>query len=326
MTVPYLLRLLCLSMASFFLVNAVAGLAASFVSRRAIRFAETMRPRSAARFLFTLRLLPLVLGAGAVLGLCIPSYFWLEPEGTPERVGFACLALVVLGAASWSVSVARIARAFAASVRCNRLWRQAGQEACLPGEISKVTIVEKETPLLALAGVLRPRLVVSRCVLGALSAEQLDVVLYHENAHCTSHDNLKRLFLLLAPDPIPFVFGFSRIERAWAKFTEWAADDEAARGDSQRALTLAAALLRVARMGAGPRLSFLHTSLVAGSDDLSARVDRLLCLEPARPQSPPLAHFFMRGAALLMAGTVAVLMILPATLSSVHQLLELFLH
>lgn len=43
------------------------------------------------------------------------------------------------------------------------------------------------------AGVLRPRIVVSRGLLEALTPRQLHVVLAHENAHAERHDNLRRV-------------------------------------------------------------------------------------------------------------------------------------
>jgi Zn-dependent protease with chaperone function len=319
----YALRLLCLCLASFFLVNAAVGLTTAFASHAAVRMAESLRARSAARFLLALRLLPCTLGIGAVLALCVPSYLWLEPQVSSERIGWACLTFALLGAGEWLGSIARVARALAASARFNRAWRQAGCEILLPGESSNAAIVEKDAPLLALVGVFRPRLVVSRAVLRSLSSQELRLALQHENAHRISHDNLKRLFLLLAPSPIPFLRGFSAQDRLWVKFSEWAADDEVVRGDSHRALSLAAALLRVARMGVAPRLSFLHTSLCAHDHDLSARVDRLLRIQPlpANVPSRPLAF----GSSFGMAVCIAVLLAWPATLSSVHRLLELFL-
>lgn len=321
----YALRLLCLCLASFFLVNAAAGLATALASRLAIRMAESMRPRSAARFLFAARVLPCALGAGAVLALCVPSYLWLEPRASSERIGWACLMFALLGAAGWFGSIARVARAVAASARFTRAWQQAGCETHLPGESSKALIIEKDAPLLALVGVFHPRLVVSQALLHSLSAEELHLALQHENAHRTSRDNLKRLFLLLAPAPIPFLRGFFSLDRCWAKFSEWAADDEAVRGDSHRALSLAAALLRVARMGAAPRLSFLHASLCAGDHDLSARVDRLLHVQPLHAKLVTRARSLAIGSGLGMAVCIAVLLAWPATLSSVHRLLELFL-
>jgi hypothetical protein len=326
MIVPYLLRLLCLCLASFFLLNFLLGLTASMASRAAVRVAERIRPRSATRFLLTLRLLPPTLAVGIVLGLCVPSYLWLEPDSASERAGLACLAMASLGALSWSLALRRAAWAIAASLGCHRMWRKAGREASRSRELSGVVVVERETPLLALAGVFRPRLIVSGAVLRALPAEQLALAFDHEKAHRDSRDNLKRLLLLLAPDAIPFVTGFRLLDRAWAKFSEWAADDEAARGDSHRALSLAAALLRVARMGAAPRLSFLHTSLVPGDHELSARIDRLLRFEPHRPSSRlAVPRLFFCGATLLSAGSLLTLLFWPRTLLAMHRLLELFL-
>jgi Zn-dependent protease with chaperone function len=322
---PYLLRLLCLCLASFFAVNAAAGFLISLVSRAAARSAESMRARSAARFLFAVRVLPGALGIAVVLSLCVPSYLWLEPQAPSERIGWACLALAFLGAAGWLVSLARVTRALAFSAQFNRAWQQTGCETLLHGESSKAVIVERDAPLLALAGVFRPRLLVSQAVLQLLSAEELELALQHENAHRTSRDNLKRLFLLLAPAPIPFLHGLSFIEHCWAKFSEWAADDEAVRGDSHRALSLAAALLRVARMGAAPRLSFLHTSLCADDHDLSARIERLLCIQPLPAQSRSSARTLTVGSSLGIALCACILLAWPATLSLVHRLLELFL-
>ena len=321
----YLLRLVCLCLASCFLVNAAASLVTAIASRASIRIAETMRPRSAARFLFALRVFPFALGAVAVLGLCVPSYLWLEPQAASERIGVACLILAILGAISWSGSLLRVARALVASARCHRAWQLSGCETLLPGESAKTVIVAKDVPLLALVGVFHPRLIVSEAVLRSLSPEQLALALQHENSHRVSRDNLKRLFLLLAPAPIPFLRGFSSFERHWAKFSEWAADDEAVQGNSHRALSLASALLCLARLGAPPRLTFLHTALLAADHDLSARVDRLLVVKPLRAGEFSSARSLSIGSGLALATCVALLLALPATLPSVHRLLELFL-
>jgi len=325
MTVSYSLRLLCLCLASFFLVNALAGLAASLASRAAVRVAATMRPRSAARFLFDLRILPLVLGVSIALGLCVPSYLWLEPEATAERVGWTCLLLAFFGAMGWSLSVVRASRAIAVSAHCYRKWRAAGRPLHLPGEATQGILVEERAPLLALAGVFWARLIISDAVLRALPPDQLSVALRHERAHRCSHDNLKRLLRLLAPDCVPFLPGFASLDRAWARLSEWAADDEAVQGDPCQALSLAEALLCVAQMGTGPRLSSLEASLVAGDHDLSGRVDRLLRSEPLGPVPPLRTRALALRAGFGLAACALILAAWPAILSSVHRLLELFL-
>jgi Zn-dependent protease with chaperone function len=326
MILPYLLRLLCLSFASFFVLNAAAGLFVGITSKSAIRFAESRASDTAARFLFALRMFPFVLAALFVIGLCVPSYLWLEPAATAERVGLLSVVLGLFGAAIWFASIARTIHSLIASLRHNRLCRLAGQETLLPGNTSPIVLVEDEAPLLALSGLLRPRLLISRGVLRVLSAEELEAAFRHEHAHLTSRDNVKRLLLLLSPDIFPLLRPLRMLEHSWSKFAEWAADDQAAAGDSSRALSLAAALVHVARMGAGPRLPFLSTPLLVGDRDLSVRVDRLLRADATALPHASKMQPSLRTAGFLLAGCLAALLLTPSALSSVHELLELLLH
>jgi Zn-dependent protease with chaperone function len=332
MILPYLLRLVCLCFASFFVINAAAGLFVSISSNSAIRFVESRKPSAAARFLFALRILPLALASLFVLLLCVPSYLWLEPAGTAERVGLFCVSLGLLGAATWSVSMARASVCLLLSLRHNRLCRSLGRESRVPRGPSSVVVIEpvivvpEEAPILALSGLLHPRLLISRSVLCALSAEELDAALRHEHAHRTSRDNAKRLLILLAPDIFPFLRMLRTIERSWAKYAEWAADDQATAGDSRRAVALAAALVQVARLGSGRRLPVLSTSLLACDRDLAARVDRLLQAAPVARAGNLRANPLLGSDRFLLAGCLAALVLAPSALAFVHELLELLLH
>ncbi len=325
MILPYALRLVCLCFASFFVLNAAASLLVRIASASAIRLAESKTPNAAARFLLAFHLFPVALAALFVLALCVPSYLWFEPTVGAERVGGICALLGLLGVAIWLHSISRAAFSLFASLRHNRSCRLAGQETRLPGAPSTV-VLESEAPLLAMSGLLRSRLLISRGVLRTLSAEELDAALSHEHAHRTSRDNAKRLFLLLAPDIFPFVRPLRTLEHNWSKFTEWAADDQATAGDSSRAISLAAALVQVARMGSGPRLPFLSTSLLARDRDLSVRVNRLLRAAPVTPARPSKTRPLLLAASFLFAGCLAALLLAPPTLSLVHELLELLLH
>jgi Zn-dependent protease with chaperone function len=331
MILPYLLRLLCLCFASYFVLNLAASLLVRISSGFALRFAESIAPRGAARFLLALRLLPFVFALLFVVALCVPSYLWLEPAATSERVGAFCVALGFLGAASWFVSIGRTIRSLFASMRHSRLCSSVRDESDVPGGpspalvLEPVVVVLEDAPILALAGLLRPRLLISRSVLRALSADELDAALRHEHAHRISRDNAKRLLILLAPDIFPFVRTFRTIERNWAKFAEWTADDLATAGDPRRAISLAAALVQVARLGSAPRLPSLYTSLLECDRDLSARVDRLLHAVPvASPYATP-AHHRLHAAGFLLAGCLAALLLAPSALSAVHELLELLI-
>jgi hypothetical protein len=309
---PYLIRLVCLSLASFFLVHLVLGVIVWAITPAAIRVANRARPRWAARFLLLLRLLPSGIALFVVAGLCVPSYFQLEPESA-ERVGAACFVAALLGLGIWVISIFRGVRA---SVHSMRYWRECRKR--ITGS-SSLWIIDDVGHVLALAGIVRPRLVVSRDVLSALAPRELAAALRHERAHQSSRDNLKRLILLLAPGLLPFYRGFETLECGWAKFTEWAADDAAAAGDSRRSLALAAALVRVARLGAGSQPSPLMTSLLVRAQDLSARVERLLhpALTPER-QTPAA----VLSAALALSGFMLAILLRPATFESVHRVLE----
>src|ERR1017187_3699370 len=280
MTGSYLFRLLCLSMASFFLVHLALAAALSLLAPAAIRLSERFRPQLAARLLLLLRLAPTGLSLLIVAGSLAPSYLWLEPRATTEPIGWFCLSAAALGLAIWSLSITRALRAAGRSLRHIRHFQRTARKTYLRGEAAPVWLMEDPAPLVMLAGVLRSRLVISRRVVSALSSDQLAAVLRHERAHSRSRDNFKRLLVLLAPGILPFLRGFSRLEQEWATVTEWAADDFAVAGDCHRSLPLAAALVRVARLGAVPPSPVLVTSLMPNGMDLSTRVDRRGAVPP----------------------------------------------
>lgn len=321
MILPYTLRLLCLCFASFFLIHAALGLAVWTATPGAMRIGESMRPRSGARFLLALRLLPVTLAAFVVAGLCVPSYLWLETNEATERVGLACCAMALLGVLVCASSLARSVRALFLSARqarrCKREGRSDRESDSVP-----VTVMNSDAPVLALAGLIRPRVIVSRAVLQTLSREELEAALEHEHAHRKSQDNLKRLLLFLAPDILPFSRAFTRLNQYWARLIEWAADDEATEGDSARSVALAAALVRMARIGSAAAVSPLASSFLGNDRELSARVDRLLGFAPIRRNVSRRARAVLTTAAALAMTLALAAMIRPATFLSVHHLLE----
>jgi len=324
MMTPYLPRLLCLCLAVFFVVHCVVGLAVSLGGPAAVRAARPMRPRLAGRLLLALRLLPAALALFVVGGVCVPSYLWLEPGTGAEEVGAGCLAAAALTAVLWTISAARGVRAAARSVRHTRQSERLGHPLALTGSRLTVWMVDSPAPLLALTGIFGSRLLISRPVMSALAASQLSAALRHEEAHRVSRDNLKRLLILLAPGLLPGFHGFDAIERGWARFTEWAADDDAVAGDAHRSLALADALVLVARMGATPPPSPLATSFLGDIREISARVDRLLSPAPPAPLRPAQTAAVAVGVS-LAAGCTACLLH-PATLQSAHQIFERLIH
>src|SRR6201998_690464 len=128
MSLPYTLRLLCLSCASFFMIHMALAVATQLSAGAAIRMAQRLRSNSAARLLFAVRMLPLTLTLFAVLAFCIPSYLWLEPDATGEKVGFICVLTAVLGAAIWAIAIVRVVGAVRGTARYLHRCEQHGRK------------------------------------------------------------------------------------------------------------------------------------------------------------------------------------------------------
>ena len=305
MTIPYFARLLCLCFAAFFLLHLALAALATALSGHVVRRASRMGSGAGARLLFALRLAPASIAGAIAVGLCAPSYLWFEPEPALERIGMGCVAAALASAWVCAAGIVRGAGAAARSARRLRVYEAARESAA---------------PVLMLAGVFRPRLVVSRGVRETLTKEQLTVALRHERAHGEAHDNFKRLLILLTPDALPFVRGMGAIERGWSRLAEWAADDRAVRGSRRRSLALASALVRVARMGAAPHAPELATHLLGSPADLAARVERLL----EGREAPALRPRVWPVVAMAVCGTVVAVQ--PSALALVHEALEALAH
>lgn len=318
MTVSYALRLLCISLASFFLVHLALGALVSLAAPLLIGLAGRVPAAKAAWLLFAVRLYPAFASLLVVVGLCVPSFLWFEPETGGEEVGWMFLGAAALGAAVWSISVFCGVCAAVRSLGYLRRCRGAARRLSLPHEPAPVWLLDRSEPFLVMAGLFRPQLVISQGVVDSLTPDQLSASFEHERAHCAGLDNLKRLVLLLAPGLLPGLRGFGRIENAWARVTEWAADDFAVQGDSRSAVSLAAALVCMARLGTPRPLDPLVTSLMADPRELSTRVDRLL--SPAPPSR--FANGWTVGSLLLSALPLLVVLQPAATFHAVHYMIE----
>jgi beta-lactamase regulating signal transducer with metallopeptidase domain len=301
----YFVRLLLLSSATFFIVQLLLTAIVACIAPAAIRRARTMSPRPAARFLLTLRLLPAAFSMIAVVALCVPSYLRFEPRIAAEEVGIACLAAAILGALIGAIA---ICRTVLAQLRSSRYQRD-GLKSNIEGET--VWIVPQSAGL-ALAGIVRPRLLISEVAFSELSGDQLAVALLHEHAHRASRDNLKRLLILLAPEIFPRL---RSLEHEWAKYAEWAADDRAAEGNPDRPVALAETLVRVARLQSSIAMPPLVTSLVEADEDLSQRVERLL-------QPAPVSEPSFRYELLALSSAACLIFAFALNLRVVHGLLE----
>jgi BlaR1 peptidase M56 len=313
MIVNYWARLAWLALASFFLLHLPIASVVSLAVPRLVRFASLLQPRIGARLLFISRLVPWIVALVVVAAVCIPSYIYFEPEAAGEQIGPLCIAAALLTLLLLISSTMRAARAVVQSSRHMCRWRRDAHPEPLAGCMALV--IENNVPFLALAGILRPTLIASRGLLNTLDDTELDAAVGHEQAHRVSRDNMKRLLMHCAPGLLPFFPGFTALEQAWAKLAERAADDRSVRGNRERALHLADALVRVARSGCVPQPPALMTPLLPEGTDLRQRVDRLLDPVPASA-SLTLWRTVLAGACLVLA------LLQPLTLRLAHELLE----
>jgi hypothetical protein len=250
----------------------------------------------AASCLFALRMLPAAAASLVVLLFCVPSYLLFEPAGDAEEVGvwsLGCALLCLLGG-GWAIG-----RTVRAMIRT----RQA---------------VDDGFPGVGLIGVFRSRLIVSTRLIEAMPEEELIAAFAHERAHGEARDNLKRLLFLLIPGP-------KRLEQAWARSAEWAADDRATHGDPGLSLALAAALLRVARLQLEPIAAPLMSTLTGRDSDLEERVNRLLDPNPLLDPNLETAAGVPISAGLIPVVALA-LFALTGSLGSFHSALEFWMH
>jgi hypothetical protein len=248
------------------------------------RWFQPRTARGAADLLFALRVLPLAVSSVATLGFTLPSFLLLEPRSTNEAIGTAPLALgfcclILLGAG--------IARASVAQLRATRALRQWLDGSILmkpqiidSGDAVPVFCTSNDAPTLTVAGVCAPKVLVSEAAVALLSPPELQTALRHEIAHVLHYDNLKKLVFRLSLFP-----AMADLEHAWSEETEMAADD-AAVSSFRDALDLAAALIKVSRLGPIQSSGELTTALLHSSTALSTRVQRLVTWNKAqKPQT-----------------------------------------
>jgi hypothetical protein len=314
MIATYSVRLAILCFASFFLIHLVLGLLGLRLIPWLARASQLMRPQSVSKISFALRLAPASLSILIVLSVCVPSYLHFERNGASEEIGLLSLAFACLGFLLCVVAIARGAHALLKSqLLANKLGAVEHSGAWyLNSEVD-------EFPSMGLVGLFKSRVVISPHVLKTLTPEQFQAALDHEHAHCSSRDNLKRLLILLSPDLFPFVRTFRALENLWETTAELSADDLATRGQPDRSIALAEALIKLARQQTNEVAHPLVSGLFAAPAGLTIRVERLL-------QSGPATQTCLSSRALIFPALsvllITYLLASPHIFQGVYSLLE----
>jgi Zn-dependent protease with chaperone function len=303
--------------------------AAMVLSLPAIRLGrlalQTARPQTRAGFWFLLRMAPFALAAMVSLGLALPSFLKFEPHSTGEMVDWHLLALAALGAALLVVIIGRIMRLLRSTRALERTWILRSRKLCLAGVPFPVYSVRDTSSLLAVTGIVRPRVFISCDVAEALTTEELSAALKHELAHVSRMDNLKQLLLKSTQLPLQALRG---ADAEWTNASEIAADETAVTCGASP-LELSSALIKVGRLSGRmlvpPRFAASHLVPCGcgASTGMRAAHLRALLENEASPAAVAGASRTVGGrifavVCFSLAYLVAVATLLPA----VHEALE----
>ena len=305
----------------FLLFNVAGSLAVTAALR--LGAAAGWRARTAGSLL-GLRLLPSAAGLIGLVALVLPAYLWLEPAGAVEPLGPGLLSAALVSTWLTGRALLRAGRGWRLAHADVRAWLHDAEridrapfgreDDALP-----TYVVTDPRPIVALAGVRRPRLFIARQVAEQLSDEELSAAIAHERGHLTARDNLKRLLLRACPDVLALLPAGRRLECAWIGAAELAADARAVGADEHRAAALASAIVKVARMMPPPQPLAAPVSTLHDGGAIADRIHQLVA--PRGPQAVS-----ARGPWILTTAVVALAAIAaveyPALLSAVHQISE----
>ena len=282
------------------LASALAWIAGAVLRHRAVQ------PSAGA--LLAVRLFPAAASLLSTFVLFVPVHWTTEARGARESFGWILVFAAIAGAL---LLVRSLSRALAIARADRRLRAIERASAIVSGALESPGVSG-----MALAGVVRTRVVIDPRVAAALTAPELDVAIAHELAHRRAVDNVKRWACHCAPD----FFGMTRtsvqLERAWHAAAESLADARAAREDDRRAVDLASALVKVARLTT-PASGTVVWSTFNDPALLSTRVHQLASGAPLAPRYHPIRTV---SAAIGLLLGIAILS--PVLAQPIHALTE----
>jgi Zn-dependent protease with chaperone function len=276
------------------------------------RFLRELPPAAEAELLLAFAVAPALTGLSLVVLALSPSLAHLIGIGIDHchehghHIHFCLIHsdLWTGSATDWLILLlSGLAAATVAGDLPQRLWRAHGvartlEAIALPTPAPESwRVVDMDSPLALTAGLIRPRIYLSKRLLDDLSPAELAAVVGHEQAHRRRRDALRQLvaevLARLHPPPIR-----RRLLADLSLASERACDEEAALSGNGR-LGVAGTILKVARLNAAhqrPSDALLQTLTGA---DLEARIQALLRPAPER-QIPPWS-LLISGAGVILA-------------------------
>ena len=307
-----------LALAWFLLVNlatsAVVAAGAGWIIRR-------RTGADSAAFWFAARILPAASALLFVGIVFVPSYWKYEPRDFVEGFDITLTALALCAAALLITATVRGVSAWHGAVRRTRVWMQSARPLAIAGTSILVSEIDVDTPLMALVGVLRPRLLVTRGLVAALTDEELAASIAHEVGHSRARDNLARLLMRAAPDLLRATPAARAIERRWASAAEHRADRMAADDGPVARCALASALVKVARLTPPMTPLAEPISTLIDGGEIASRVECLLA-----EATPSARRRSALGWTAVAAGAATTAVGYAPALRFVHTVTELLVH
>jgi Zn-dependent protease with chaperone function len=254
---------------------AVDVAACALVACLAVTLAR-LQPSRPPIFWFGMRVLPAGAAVAFVAIVFLPSYWKYEPRDLVEGFDVTLTALALVAATILVAAAVRGGSAWRrASIRARHWMRNARPVTFACASVPAFEI-DADEPVMALVGVVRPRLLVTRGLVTALTRAELDASIAHELGHQRAWDNLKRLAMRAAPDVLTWLPAARALEARWVSASEHAADRRAGERGAAARCALASALVKVARLTPSPTPAAEPICTLVGGGDIASRVERLL--------------------------------------------------
>lgn len=310
-------RGLAVSLSVFVTFYCGLSLALTLTWRKAGAVVRGQPAHRLANFLFALRMFPLAAAVLVTTALAIPSFLWLEPRTIDEPIGELSLILGFCGVAVLAAGATNALLAFKRASRTISRWESGAEPIRFTASL-QILRTAGATPPMTAVGIVRPRILLSRAAEFLLNANEFRSALNHEIAHVQRRDNLKKLLLRFVQFP-----GLRGLEHAWLEATEMAADDAAVSNPAE-ALDLAAALIKLCRLGPIDSSAELSMSLVHSPVSLvNERVERLIhWTGRSSPRRRRVCHAAGLGLALLPLVAVSYGQLLVAVHSATEWLVR----
>ena len=310
----FALRGIAISLSVFVTVYCALSLLVVLTWRKVRVLSQRQLVHRVAGALFVLRIFPLAAAALITMALAVPSFLLLEPRTIVEPTSglsltlcLCGLAVVVLGSGKVSLAICRASRTISG-------WMNGAQPVHYPAPLP-VLRISHATPPMTAVGIVRPKILLSSAAEFLLTERELQSALSHEIAHVRRRDNLKKLLLRFVAFP-----GMRELEESWLEATEIAADD-AAVSNMREALDLAAALIKLCRLGPlefSPDLSMslVHSPMAV----VNERIERLIHWNDERHSAQENLQWYAFGLGLALLASVGLTY--SQLLTSVHLATE----